>query len=340
MAGTLSGTVVQRASLEPLAGVEIRIRFVGWRSQERRTSSDANGSFLLSDVPIGEWMVEYPVPGGDHRTLKATVLDRATTVLDIELDTLPAPPIPESILKATWRVAEINSVAFPQRTVLHFGKDGRVEGDGPCNIFSARFAAHWPDLEFKGLTATEMACAEIAAETAFFAALSRVDRAVFLSDREFLLTGPDSVCLRLVPLDNGPGDAVPDSQAIGRQSSGGAGSLQSQEEEDSAGEVGNDSPTNSDPRDNGSGSGSGEVMGKVVYKQARAPVPDAAVTILQSPGSFPDMASLTSLDGTFRLGGLPSGDYILQATGPNGMAGSADVLVEAGRVCACLIVIS
>jgi len=335
MTGILSGTVVQRASLEPLAGVEIRIRSVGRRSQERRTSSDANGSFLLGDVPPGDWIVEYPIPGGDHRTLRATVLDGANTVLDIELDTVPASSIPKSILKLTWRVAAINSVAFPQRSVLHFGKDGRVEGDGPCNIFSAQFAAHWPDLEFKGLTATEVACDDAAAEGAFFSALSRVDRAVFLSEREFLLTGPDSVSLRLIPLENGPGDAEPDTQAVGRPRTGGVRSVQVQKEEDSTDELGNDSSTNSDSYD----TGSGEVTGKVVDKQARA-VPDAAVTVLESPGSFPDIAPLTSSDGSFRLGGLPAGRYVLQANDPSGKAGSAAVLVEAGRLCDCLIVIS
>jgi hypothetical protein len=72
----------------------------------------------------------------------------------------------------------------------------------------------------------------------------------------------------------------------------------------------------------------GAVTGRVL-DGAGAPVGGAAVAVVGSDGPHRDIAARTAADGTFRLGGLPTGAVVLEAR-KGGTAGSAQVEVSAG----------
>ncbi|MDX2135681.1 MAG: carboxypeptidase-like regulatory domain-containing protein [Saprospiraceae bacterium] len=52
----------------------------------------------------------------------------------------------------------------------------------------------------------------------------------------------------------------------------------------------------------------------IVVNSFGQPVQGAVVYIVDGPGSFPDIAAVTSEDGSFHLGGLSKGAYQLQIT--------------------------
>ncbi len=60
---------------------------------------------------------------------------------------------------------------------LSFAADGAVSGQAPCNRFFASNAATLPAVSLQALGATKMACPDLAAETAYFEALSSMQRA-------------------------------------------------------------------------------------------------------------------------------------------------------------------
>lgn len=83
----------------------------------------------------------------------------------------------------------------------------------------------------------------------------------------------------------------------------------------------------------------GSVDGTVVRAGTRAPVADAAITVVRGAGPAPDIAPLTDQSGWFVLDGLPPGDWILRARGPNGETGEAAVRVVSGAVAGITIVV-
>ncbi len=99
-----------------------------------------------------------------------------------------------------WRLVELNGAPFAARATAELTTDGRVVGQAPCNRFSATWTGRWPDLEFSAVASTRMACPELEAETAFFAALDAANHAETGSDG-LILTGPDGVRLRFVRLE-------------------------------------------------------------------------------------------------------------------------------------------
>lgn len=95
----------------------------------------------------------------------------------------------------TWRLVELNGAPAAATTVT-LTEDGRIEGQGPCNRFTATYSGRWPDLTFQPAATTRMACPDLPAEQAFFAAIGEVDRAALDADG-LNLTG-DGVSLRFV----------------------------------------------------------------------------------------------------------------------------------------------
>jgi heat shock protein HslJ len=114
--------------------------------------------------------------------------------------TEPKPEVPEGnwLLPGTsWKLVALNGTPFAARATATLTEDGRITGQAPCNAFNASYAGRWPDLRFDAVASTRMACPDLAAETAFFAALDKVDHAELLQDA-LLLTGPDKTVLRFV----------------------------------------------------------------------------------------------------------------------------------------------
>ena len=96
-----------------------------------------------------------------------------------------------------WRLVEINGAPAAAEVTATLTEDGRVVGQAPCNRFTAPYTGRWPDLTFAPAASTRMACPDLAAETAFFAALGAVNHAA-IGDAGLVLSGPGGVSLRFV----------------------------------------------------------------------------------------------------------------------------------------------
>lgn len=76
-----------------------------------------------------------------------------------------------------WKLVSIDGKPFTADAQIAFqGEHGdRIIGRAPCNSFSARVVKEpFPTVRFVDITATEMACDDLAAETQFFSALSQM----------------------------------------------------------------------------------------------------------------------------------------------------------------------
>jgi heat shock protein HslJ len=83
-----------------------------------------------------------------------------------------APDTP--IAGPAWRLQSINGQAFTARATLQFARDGAVSGHGPCNSYAGTARISPPDIAIGPLRLTRRACPDLAAEGAFFDALSRM----------------------------------------------------------------------------------------------------------------------------------------------------------------------
>lgn len=78
---------------------------------------------------------------------------------------------------ATYSLIELNGSAFEQQATIKFPTEGRVEGTGPCNTWSARQTAPYPWIEMGPIAATRRACEHLELEAQFFDALARMSLA-------------------------------------------------------------------------------------------------------------------------------------------------------------------
>lgn len=72
----------------------------------------------------------------------------------------------------TFRLTEIDGTPFPARATIAFPEPRRIEGEAPCNRFSGVQTVPYPWFSAEAIAATRRACPELAAEAAFFDALS------------------------------------------------------------------------------------------------------------------------------------------------------------------------
>ena len=72
---------------------------------------------------------------------------------------------------AEYHLIELDGVAFTSRATIAFPKEGEVVGQAPCNRYFATQTVPYPWFALSGIGATRMACPELEAESAFFAAL-------------------------------------------------------------------------------------------------------------------------------------------------------------------------
>lgn len=100
-----------------------------------------------------------------------------------------------------WHLNGIDGAAFAARATLGFPAAGRIAGEAPCNAYSGRMAAPYPWFEATDIAATRRACPDLAAETAFFDALSAMTLAEVAGDTLILSTpeGCEMVFARIQP---------------------------------------------------------------------------------------------------------------------------------------------
>ena len=66
----------------------------------------------------------------------------------------------------------LNGIAFDTRATINFAETGRLQGDAPCNQYSAKISVPYPWIELGPIVSTKRACEDLAKETAYFEALS------------------------------------------------------------------------------------------------------------------------------------------------------------------------
>ncbi|MHA6263172.1 META domain-containing protein [Arenibacterium sp. CAU 1754] len=71
-----------------------------------------------------------------------------------------------------WTLAEMDGRRFAARATLRFPEPGQIAGNAPCNAYSGKQTAPYPWFQAENIAATHRACPDLAAENAFFSALS------------------------------------------------------------------------------------------------------------------------------------------------------------------------
>ena len=97
-----------------------------------------------------------------------------------------AAPVPAG----EFALETLGGAPFAARATLVFGPGRALSGQGPCNRWSAQLAGPLPAFRAGPAIATEMACTDLAAEAAFFAALAAATRADLTGDR-LVLSGAE-----------------------------------------------------------------------------------------------------------------------------------------------------
>ena len=97
-----------------------------------------------------------------------------------------AAPVPAG----KFALETLGGAPFAARATLVFGPGRALSGQGPCNRWSAQLVVPLPAFRAGPVIATEMACTDLAAEAAFFAALAAATRADLTGDI-LVLSGPE-----------------------------------------------------------------------------------------------------------------------------------------------------
>ena len=69
----------------------------------------------------------------------------------------------------TWHLVELDGADFTARATLVFGENGAFSGDAPCNRYGGASTVPYPWFQAAQVFSTKRACADLDAETAFFA---------------------------------------------------------------------------------------------------------------------------------------------------------------------------
>ncbi len=91
---------------------------------------------------------------------------------------------------ATWTLVELDGKPFAARATIAFPSKGKVTGQAPCNTYASTQTAPLPWFKLGPIMSTKMACADLAAEQRFFAALGEMTLAETLADT-MILTSDD-----------------------------------------------------------------------------------------------------------------------------------------------------
>jgi heat shock protein HslJ len=74
--------------------------------------------------------------------------------------------------EVVWQLVELDGKPFDARATLSFADEGALSGQAPCNRYSGQQSAPYPWFQAEKIAVTRMACPQLAAETAYFEALS------------------------------------------------------------------------------------------------------------------------------------------------------------------------
>lgn len=143
-------------------------------------ASTVEAAFLASLGEVAGWSIG----AGDELRLRDA---DGTVMLRLAVETTP------SLVGTTWSATMVNNgrgavsslVAGSEITAV-FGDDGRVAGSGGCNRYTASYTLDGAALSIGPAASTRMACLDpgvMDQESAFFAALGRVDRFEIDGDR-------------------------------------------------------------------------------------------------------------------------------------------------------------
>ncbi|MEM9710477.1 MAG: META domain-containing protein [Pseudomonadota bacterium] len=90
---------------------------------------------------------------------------------------------------AVYGLETLGGEAVGYEAHIAFPEKGRVQGAGPCNIFSASQSVPYPWIEIGPIAATKRACPDLAGEAAFFAALEAAELVEVAGDVLILTDG-------------------------------------------------------------------------------------------------------------------------------------------------------
>jgi heat shock protein HslJ len=79
--------------------------------------------------------------------------------------------------KMDWHLTEVDGKRPDWSATLNLGEPGRIVGQAPCNRYFGPLSRDGDSFKVGALAATEMACAHLESEGAFFAILGGITRA-------------------------------------------------------------------------------------------------------------------------------------------------------------------
>jgi heat shock protein HslJ len=100
-----------------------------------------------------------------------------------------SPALSDNIAGIDWHLVGLEGQEVAWTASLRFDGE-KVTGKAPCNRFFGTNGAALPEVSFGAMGATKMACPDLAAEDAFFDALSAMQRAE-LDQGHLYLIGPE-----------------------------------------------------------------------------------------------------------------------------------------------------
>lgn len=109
-----------------------------------------------------------------------------------------AQDLPSQYRAIEWKLLSIDGQPFPADAKIDLNTPGQISGQGPCNRFSGSYDGILPEFRPGAIAATKMACADLAAESAMFAALEAMTRAEVTGPVTLLLTGPKGGSMEFV----------------------------------------------------------------------------------------------------------------------------------------------
>lgn len=95
---------------------------------------------------------------------------------------------------ATWKLVELNGTTFAADATIAFPEKGKITGTGPCNEFASTIEVPYPWFKAGQIQSSRKACPALAAETAYFRALTDATL-VEVSDQVMILSNTDGLSL-------------------------------------------------------------------------------------------------------------------------------------------------